>query len=143
MSELDLTELRKVVEEVGGPEWVASSFGMPGDQEPTSVVIHTGLFDWQALQRGESALAWVVDDWEVAEHIAAFDPPTTLALLDRLEAAEAAIEKVRAEHQGEWSCGNPRHTNPDVGCPDCGAGCISCGEQYPCPTIRAIDKEQW
>lgn len=68
--------------------------------------------------------------------------PMLRGLADRLEAAEAAIEKVRAEHQGEWSCGNPRHTNPDVGCPDCGAGCISCGEQYPCPTIRAIDKER-
>lgn len=30
-----------------------------------------------------------------AEHIAAFDPPTVLELLDRLERAEAAVERVR------------------------------------------------
>lgn len=31
-----------------------------------------------------------------AEHIATFDPPTVLELLDRLERAEAAVERVRA-----------------------------------------------
>lgn len=30
-----------------------------------------------------------------AEHIATFDPPTVLELLDRLERAEAAVERVR------------------------------------------------
>lgn len=41
-------------------------------------------------------------------------------------------------HQPEWSCGNPAHTNLDVGCPDCAEHCTDCDQAWPCPTIRAI-----
>lgn len=51
----------------------------------------------------------------------------------------AAIRAVEALHQeSEWRCGNPRHTNPDVGCPECHTECETCDRTYPCPTIRAL-----
>jgi len=40
-------------------------------------------------------------DAEDVEHIATFDPPTVLALLDRLEAAEAKVARV--EELAEWA----------------------------------------
>lgn len=47
---------------------------------------------------------------------------------------------LRELHTEDWSCGNPRHTNPDVGCPDCGVHCGHCGHDWPCPTVQAIDE---
>lgn len=59
--------------------------------------------------------AWRAERYEAAkadaQHIATFDPPTVLELLDRLERAEAAVERVRAivetpsiceDHPDEW-----------------------------------------
>lgn len=54
---------------------------------------------------------------------------------DRLVAALTAALDL---HREEVSCGNPRHTNFDAGCPECLVVCDSCGEIYPCPTVRAI-----
>ncbi|MBB1512000.1 hypothetical protein H5399_05195 [Tessaracoccus sp. MC1627] len=51
----------------------------------------------------------------------------------------AAVERVRALHVGGWGCGNPSHTNPKVGCPDCFMECDACAEMCPCATIRALD----
>lgn len=53
-------------------------------------------------------------------------------------ALTAAVRDVLALHQGDWSCGNPTHTNPDVGCPECGECCADCGQTWPCPTVRAL-----
>lgn len=53
-------------------------------------------------------------------------------------AAAAAVRDVLALHQPEWSCGNPAHTNPDVGCPECAEQCTDCGQTWPCATLRAI-----
>ena len=41
---------------------------------------------------------WRLDGWpdELVEFVSTFDPPTILAPLDRLEAAEGAVERVRA-----------------------------------------------
>ena len=69
-----------------------------------------------------------------------FNSVTTLALIARVREAEAALERVRELHRdGDWECGNPSHTNPEVGCPDCWVACASCQESYPCPTIRALE----
>ena len=65
-----------------------------------------------------------------------------LALLDAADERDrlaAAVERVQALHVGSWGCGNPSHTNPDVGCPDCFMECDDCGEAHPCPTLRALD----
>ena len=64
------------------------------------------------------------------------------ALLDAADERDrlaAAAERVRALHVGSWGCGNPSHTNPDVGCPDCFMECDDCGVAHPCPTLRALD----
>ena len=64
------------------------------------------------------------------------------ALLDAADERDrlaAAVERVRVLHVGGWGCGNPSHTNPAVGCPDCFMECGSCGEMCPCPTLRALD----
>lgn len=49
-----------------------------------------------------------------AEHIATFDPPTVLALIDRLEAAEARAERVEALAEPDLRVpdGNDRCTPP-------------------------------
>ena len=55
-----------------------------------------------------------------------------------LPALTAVVRDVLALHQGDWSCGNPAHTNPDVGCPECGEYCADCGQTWPCATARAL-----
>ena len=56
----------------------------------------------------------------------------------RLKALTAAVRDVLARHAPEWPCGNPAHTNPDVGCPECEDSCADCGQSWPCPTVRAL-----
>ena len=53
-------------------------------------------------------------------------------------ALTAVVRDVLALHQGDWSCGNPAHTNPDVGCPECGEYCADCDQTWPCATVRAL-----
>ena len=52
----------------------------------------------------------------------------------------SVLEPLREAHAGEWDCGNPSHTNPDVGCPDCLLYCASCDVEMPCPTVRLLDQ---
>ena len=63
----------------------------------------------------------------------------TESAADERDRLAAAAERVRALHVGSWGCGNPSHTNPDVGCPDCFMECDDCGEAHPCPTLRTLD----
>ncbi len=53
--------------------------------------------------------------------------------------AEATLRRVRELHQELWDCGNARHTNPDVGCPECAVLCCHCGDSWPCETIAILD----
>ena len=62
---------------------------------------------------------------------------TDLDLIAIRKAGEA-LRAVLDLHQPKWSCGNPQHTNPEVGCPDCAECCIECGDYLPCPTVQAI-----
>lgn len=55
-----------------------------------------------------------------------------------LVAAVRAVLDLHDPREGEWSCGNPVHTNPDIGCPDCGLACRTCGESVPCPEWLAV-----
>jgi len=54
---------------------------------------------------------------------------------DRLVAALTAALDI---HKAYVSCGNPQHTNFEVGCPECTEYCEACGEVWPCPTRAAI-----
>lgn len=58
--------------------------------------------------------------------------------VDERDRLTAVIERVRELHGGDWVCGNHRHTNPEVGCPDCGVVCESCGDFHPCPTLNIV-----
>lgn len=49
-----------------------------------------------------------------------------------------AVEAVAALHQMAWSCGNPSHTNPDVGCPDCALVCTNDMQDWPCETAATL-----
>ena len=80
MSDIDLTRLREIAEDaedLSGPgaHWVASR-------------------DWASVLDADGLQVAVCAVEHEATHIAAFDPPTVLALLDRLEAAEAAIGRL-------------------------------------------------
>ena len=57
--------------------------------------------------------------------------------LDRME---RALRAVLALHEPLWECGNPRHTNPEAGCPDCAVICDDCGGSYPCSTVATIQE---
>ena len=57
-------------------------------------------------------------------------------LLDALDVAGSAIERVRALHvrRDEW-CGHHKSTICEVAC----AYCYECKADWPCPTIQALD----
>lgn len=82
-----------------GP-WSKHDFGHTGEQEPNSIVVHTGKFDWNDLndQNSTSAVAWM-PAWDSqedsnAEFIAAArtDVP---ALVDALTAVLDLIDQRR------------------------------------------------
>lgn len=54
-------------------------------------------------------------------------PSHVLALLDALDAAEAAVQRVRELHFGEYV------EDEDLN------RCYECGDDWPCATIRSID----
>ena len=68
--------------------------------------------------------------------------PEARQLRAALAAALATLAEVRAEHRCEWSCGNPRHTDPSIRCPECDVLCASCGQSMPCNTIRILDRSK-
>lgn len=86
---LDLDDLKaKALKATPGP-WGALSTGVRNGDH------------WHVCDAGESIALVAANDGapddrrrENAEHIAAFDPPTVLALIERVERAEAVIEKV-------------------------------------------------
>lgn len=166
-TELDLTALRDIAKEATQSAWAftVDSDDDPYGEWPQSLV---GPKNQQASERA-IANGFGNDVDEINElsfpditHIAAFDPPTALALIDRLEAAEAKVAAVRevhkpvpvytteagdCEHGGdceavEISAGSycPVHTD--------GLTCNACADlaehaddlpAYPCPTTRALD----
>ena len=51
---------------------------------------------WHVIADADREYVGGIEREADAEHIATFDPPTVLALIERLERAEAAVERVRA-----------------------------------------------
>ena len=80
--------------------------------------------DLTALRHMVEENARIAQETGVGSGSIAFEPQSVLALLDRLERAEAAIERIRAVH-GQ----HPRW--PDK--------CGGCDGYYPCPTVAALD----
>jgi hypothetical protein len=96
---------RRLKRAVPGP-WRMHDFGVAGDQEPSSVVVHTGKFNWDAIYYGpdsDAALDWDgevivrmdVEQHETAELIA--KAPEDLAdLVSVLQEIEAANSRYMA-----------------------------------------------
>jgi hypothetical protein len=81
----DLTHLRKVAEAAKPGDW--RSFGCLIFSRERLTARGGELLEW------DHPIAQACRDVDAA-HIAAFDPPTVLALLDRLERAEAVVAEV-------------------------------------------------
>ena len=125
MSEIDRAELRRLLdaatprpwwqEWVEGDEWFAV-YGQPtGDLVCPEVCTAGDADDANLLAVAVNALP---------------------DLLDALEKAESAIERVRALHvrRDEW-CGHHKSTICEVAC----AYCYECKADWPCPTIQALE----
>lgn len=63
---------------------------------------------------------------------------TALASAADTPALNEAVRDVLALHASAWPCGNPRHTNPDGGCPECEDICADCSQSWPCATVYAL-----
>lgn len=73
-----------------GP-WGRHDFGYAGEQEPSSIIIHAGKFDWQAIRDGDfiaSTAAWDAQEDRDAEFIAQARTlvPALVAEIERLRA---------------------------------------------------------
>lgn len=130
MSELDLNHLRKVAEEATEGPWTWNA---------TPVDTVSGEGGDNCIDAGTIGVTGYVYADEDAEHIAAFDPPTAIALLNRLQAAEAKLARVIGVHTPTNALMNPGRNERVV------EVCTGCGTDdgnwqiYPCPTIRALD----
>lgn len=90
-NELDLEHLRKVAEAATPGPWE------PADED--GWIGADGCYvvssDENSINRADRPIGLAYNRPSDAEHIAAFDPPTVLALFDRLEASEAEASKYR------------------------------------------------
>lgn len=76
---------------------------------------------------------------EVSGYNADADAEFIAAAREMVPALLGFVEDVLALHrESEWLCGNARHTNPEVGCPECYTACETCDRTWPCPTVRAL-----
>lgn len=87
----DLANLRKIAEAATPGEWV--------HWNPSVGESHIAIANKVAWRSLKSSTKFADDEkiphWADATHIATFDPPAVLALIDRLEQAEAAVARVR------------------------------------------------
>lgn len=157
MTEIDLNDLREKAEAATPGPWSSSGSQVWG---------HDG--NLVAAVRDHSELV----DRPDAEFIAAANPATVLALIERLKTAEHERDELRAERDDCCCDKNPETTDgPSETCPrhgrhysewvewgtalanavervrplhrDDGDGyCWSDDEQWPCSTIRALDGEE-
>lgn len=113
-----------------GP-WETHDFGHAGDSEPTSIVVHSGQFDWEDLAAGGQSLIasmpWYEQKSMDAEFIAR--ARTTHPAMVK------ALKSVLFRHRPEPA----RYYGTDLN-PDQEFDCRGCGEgrAYPCGTVRDI-----
>lgn len=114
--ELDPKELRKVAEAA-----------TPGPWEAKQTPIHTpsgeGGDYYVACPSGIDVASMVGSSYEQEEpdalHIATFDPPTVLALIERVQAAEAKLERVREVCESSaFDCSTREWGNLEAVCTD-------------------------
>ncbi|MGP5689752.1 hypothetical protein [Glutamicibacter ardleyensis] len=88
----DLTNLRKIAEEVDNSPWVVQESFKNGGAR---VIDANGFALPGCFNCGENDAVYEEVD---ATHIATFDPPTVIALITRLEQAEAIISQLTPTH---------------------------------------------
>ena len=97
---MELNELRKIAEAATPGPW--------GLWNPAVGESHIAIANKVAWRSVVSATGFVDDEfiphWADANHIATFDPPTVLALLSRLEQAEAQVARVREIAKADLKC---------------------------------------
>lgn len=98
MPDIDTGALRKVAEAATPGPWTVKHHGAGGVIEAWAVETDDPQRDAVCIDfdRDYGDPMGGCEDEATALHIAAFDPPTVLALLDRLEAAEAKVARVEA-----------------------------------------------
>jgi hypothetical protein len=89
----EIERLREVARAATPGPWLWCPWDLHPTQRRVTVAVFNEAEDLVADVRPEGERERDMAD---AEYIATFDPPTVLALLDRLEAAEGAVERVRA-----------------------------------------------
>lgn len=119
---LDLAALTLIAKAATPGPWTAEpySYGVQDGRIRVTSPSDSGIYN----------LAEDVSETDAA-HIAAFDPPTVLALIARAGAAEAAVAAVRELHCREVIAVHEGHGEE--------AMCPRCQTHWPCKTIRALD----
>lgn len=95
---LDLSELRKIAEAATQGDWPTHTWI---NEHDGSWVAAGPIHDSSDEEDNSPGCDAELEAQKDASHIATFDPPTVLALLDRLEAAETALDRVSLL-DGEW-----------------------------------------
>ena len=128
----DLAELRRLAEAATPGPWeadgleVCQHWSLP---EPWRAVVNAEITCGPYCYGGS---ARPIERDEDAAFIAAANPSVVLALLDAAaerDALAAKVERVRALHFGEYVEDEDRNR------------CFECGDDWPCPTVRALDEE--
>jgi hypothetical protein len=81
-----------------GP-WKAHDFGYPGEQEPSSIVIHTGEFNWRDIQDGDFIVTtplWDRQEDDDAQFIANSREDVEY-LLDELDSKDVEIARLKED----------------------------------------------
>lgn len=172
MSELDLKHLRKIAEAATPGPWETYDPNEGSGHAPLWCVANEEFHN----PSGDEDAEWMglevhVGDKTDSDYIAAFDPPTVLALIARVQSAEAKLARVRelhrpvslfehadsctidddahiADHHHEFS-NAPGEEYCDLlkdgeTCSECAKLSENADElpSYPCATIRALDGAQ-
>ncbi len=92
-----------------GP-WSRHDFGHAGEEEPSSIVVHTGRFDWADINdpAGTSAVAWM-GSWDSQEDADAEFIAAARSDVPRLVAALTAVLDELDEWGGRNSLGLAPH----------------------------------
>lgn len=97
--DLNAAEIQRRLSSITPGEWKASEFGRAGEQEPSSLVIHSGKFNWQSLHDGEEGIAWLqwgAQEFEDATFIA-HAPKDVAALLEQHRRDKLEIARLRQQ----------------------------------------------
>lgn len=134
-----LAQMRdRLADATEGP-WSRHDFGYAGEQEPSSIVVHTGKFDWKAVYDGETVVAsmgWDAPQDADAEFIAhaRTDLPD---LLGAVQDVLALHQEYKRPYVSRQATTNGTYIERTHFVPACCA-CQTESGRWPCPTVTAI-----